>query len=226
MRISAVGVRPRFGPGFSCSRRPRNPARTRCPDRAPRRRQWRPRGAGASRHHDRNEGQRPPGQQGQLRPDADPARHRPRHGLLRLGRGPARCRHQHDLCCEVSCGRLSRRRRRYEPRRALLSARLLRRGESQGLFAVSDRERSLCSGGGRAHGDGRSCRGSFTQPPLPARGRACCICAEGSGSRPLRWSSRPTSRRKMLWCRLRHPAPSDTRAKLPWRTTMASYRTR
>ena len=82
--------------------------------------------AGASRHHAREPLQSARGQQGQLRHHADPARHRARHGLFRLGRRPARRRHQHDLRGALPRRRLPRRRRQRKPRRRPLRPRLWR----------------------------------------------------------------------------------------------------
>src|ERR1051326_6022530 len=60
----------------------------------------------------------------QLRPDADPARHRACHGLRRLGGGPARSVDQHDLRDALPRRRLPRRRREREPRRRALRPRV------------------------------------------------------------------------------------------------------
>ena len=67
----------------------------------------------------------------QLRPDANPSRHRARGGLFGRRQGPARSRHQSDLRGEVSRRRLSRGGMQRRPRRVVLPARLLRRGTAR-----------------------------------------------------------------------------------------------
>ena len=72
---------------------------------------------------------------------------RPFHGLHRHRRRVARCRYQHDLCGEISCRRLSRRQRQFQPRGALLRRRLLLRGQEQGhgnAFQRPDVGRLVC----------------------------------------------------------------------------------
>ena len=103
---------------------------------------WRAGVAGAPRHPHREQGQSARGQQGQLRPDADPPRHRQVDGLSRHRRRPARCRHQHDLCGEVSRQRLSRGGMQRAARHQLLPARLLQEADIEMRAAAIRRRRS------------------------------------------------------------------------------------
>ena len=95
--------------------------------------------AGRACHQARERRQSARGQPRQLRPDADQARHRARHGIYRLGRGAARSAGQHDLRGALSRRRLSRRRRQRKPRRRALCQRLLLPGQGAGFFAVCGR---------------------------------------------------------------------------------------
>ena len=95
--------------------------------------------AGRARHQARERRQSARGQPRQLRPDADQARHRARHGIFRLGGGAIGSAGQHDLRGALSRRRLSRRRRQRKPRRRALCARLLLPGQGAGLFAVCGR---------------------------------------------------------------------------------------
>jgi hypothetical protein len=89
-----------------------------------------------ARHPSRERRQSARGACRQLRPDANQALDRTRHGLYRLGGGIARSADQHDLRAALFRRRLACRRRQREPRHRALFARLLQPGQSAGLLAL------------------------------------------------------------------------------------------
>ena len=116
-------------------------------------------------------------------------------GYQRHRRRPARCRHQHDLCGEISRRRLSCRRRQCQPRGALLCRRLLLCRQEQGPRGADrgNRAQRICIQRGRPRTKGcmrRRPKAPSVSPASDRFGAGLELAGDsvGAGRRRAAWS--------------------------------------